>query len=116
MYGDYKQIVDYQKGTSHNHEYVSMTPTERVGEGLPRYCNKQLYDMLNEFQRNRPVFIPLHTQDFQTADDNVYIPDMQHLEVEPEELKVGDSETKSHPNSFHKCYYTSYSETKHGES
>ncbi len=55
-----------------NEDYWNILPQDRVALNLWRLFNKMIYDMIDAFMHNMPIFEPLYFWDFMDTNDNLY--------------------------------------------
>ncbi len=68
-------IMNYHEGTSHNPSYWETNLKEKEKENfhLPRQFNEECYNVIEVFQRERNVNIPMHVWDLQGLGDAIYV-------------------------------------------
>jgi hypothetical protein len=64
---------NYMASTDHNEDYWSILPQDRVALNLWRLFNKMIYEMIDAFMSNMPIFEPPYFWDFMDTNDNIYI-------------------------------------------
>jgi hypothetical protein len=70
IYGDYKRIYDYVKGTGLNERYEDMTPDARAEVGLPRHFSPYHFRLIDSFCKDRPNVHPPHSRDSSDPENN----------------------------------------------
>jgi hypothetical protein len=63
IYGDYKRIYDYLKGTGVNQVYEELIPKERANAGLPRHFSPYYYQLIHSFCKDSPNVELPHARD-----------------------------------------------------
>jgi hypothetical protein len=75
IYGDYKRIFDFLKGTGINQQYEEMTADDQAQVGLPRHFSPLHYRLIDRFCKDRPNVHPPHARDSSDPLNNSnYIP------------------------------------------
>jgi hypothetical protein len=69
LFGEYKKIRDWMKGTGHNENYWTMDPERREHFDLPKYFISSRYEEMDAFLKDRPALNPVHTRDRMDAGD-----------------------------------------------
>jgi hypothetical protein len=72
---NYKRILDYYEGTSHNTSYWEMNLKEKEKDKFHplRQSNEECYNVIGAFQRQRNVNTPMHVWDLQGLGDGIYV-------------------------------------------
>jgi hypothetical protein len=70
IYGNYKNIQDYMVGIGHSQDHWNIIPLDKITLNLPRMFNKVIYEMINAFMSNKPIFEPTHSWDFMDPHDD----------------------------------------------
>jgi hypothetical protein len=61
--GDFKKVFSYMLQTTHNQNYWTLSPQEKVTFHLPKKVPKNFYDPLLKFMGIKPIYNPPHVQD-----------------------------------------------------
>lgn len=58
--------------TRQNDDYWTLSFQDKTSFYLPRHFGHEIFDMIQEFMGNRPIFKPPHDQDLMDIGDNIY--------------------------------------------
>lgn len=119
--------------TTHNQNYWTLSPQEKVTFHLPQFFPKNFYDPLLKFMGIRPIYNPPHVQDLMGDEDvisnssglnvenpidvNVYKKENINLEI-PIQCKSPNIQLELHlhgrPSCSNTSHITYYSKVIHG--
>ncbi len=71
---DFKKLANYHKGMGNHTCFQDLTYEKKEYFHLPRQYTQEYYKLIEVFQGEKNINIPLHTRDVNVKGDNIYKP------------------------------------------
>ncbi len=74
MNSNFKKLADYHKGTCNHTCFWDLKHEENECYHLPHQYTRQYYELIEDFQGEKNVNVPIHTRDVNAEGDDMYKP------------------------------------------
>jgi hypothetical protein len=88
----FKKLVDYHKGVCNHTSLWDLSYVEKERFHLHCHFNKEFYDLIEAFLREKTIIVLLHTKDVNVEGDKNYSPPKQDKDHENEYMQLHDKQ------------------------